>query len=283
MSRQWWFLLLVLFSASSPSQTRVELLPTQSLSAEHSAKFNRWIAESLSMVEKSLGPLPQPKLPVRLNTRFFATEPVPWGQVERDQYPVGDGLYLIVYRYAKPAQLKRDWTLYHEISHLYLPYLDYASFWLSEGFATYMQNVIMLQNRVYNRSEFIDKLSAGLARGRINTLSATGKLSDITRKMRKNRAFMRVYWTGTAFFIEMYLALQQLGTSLPALIQAFSSCCRNQVDTGKELMLKLDKLQGKVLFSTRFFKYRNRTDFPPVSSEKLHQLASFYGSKPIKD
>ena len=278
-----WFVFIFLFKPIWSQATPIQMLGIESLSEKEKTKFHLWLQHGLDAVQHTLGPLPQATLPVRLKTKWYATEPVPWGQVERGRYNTGDGLYLVVYRYAKPHQLKYDWTLYHEISHLYLPYLDSNSLWLSEGFATFMQNIVLLQNGIYDRETFIEKLSAGLKRGKNNTQSATGPLSKVTDAMRKNRAFMRVYWTGTAFFIEVDLALHRQGKSLPAIIKAFSTCCRAEVDTGKQLALTLDKASRRLqkensslVFSPLYFQYRDRVDFPNIAIESLYQLAEHY-------
>ena len=271
-------LAILFFTTSAGATARVDISGIRDLSTENQTKFNHWLSDGLSMVEHTLGPLPQRTLPVRIKTKRFATEPVPWGQVERDQHAVADGLYLVVYRNARAKQLRHDWTLYHEISHLYLPYLDYRSFWLSEGFATYIQNVIMLQNGIYSRTEFMRRLQAGLDRGRKNTLTAAGPLSDITQKMRANRAFMRVYWSGAAFFIEADLALQKQNTNLTRLIQTFNRCCRQNIETGKQLLSSMDKAQGLILLSPLYLKYRDRRDFPSISNDSIARLAEYYGS-----
>jgi len=272
-------LLLCFISFWLSANDKIQLVSNEDLSPEITAKFTNWSANTLNAVELTLGPLPQPHLPIRLKTKFFASEPVPWGQVERDKYEVGDGLYLVVYRHARARQLRQDWTLYHEISHIYLPYLDYQSFWLSEGFATYMQNVIMLQNGIYSVPEFIDKLTAGLKRGKNNTLMASGPLNQVTNKMRKNRAFMRVYWSGAAFFIEADIKLQKQGKDLPGVIRRFSACCKSKIDTGRELVNQLDKINKKLLFAPQFNKYQKRHDFPKIKAQLLYQLAEHY--KPI--
>jgi len=255
---------------------KIQLFGVDGLAPEIKSKFSNWSSETLNAVERTLGPLPQSQLPIRLKTKFLASEPVPWGQVERDKYDTGDGLYLVVYRHARPNQLKQDWTLYHEISHIYLPYLDYQSFWISEGFATYMQNVVMLQNGVYSVPQFVEKLSAGLKRGKKNTLMASGPLNQVTRDMRRNRAFMRVYWTGTAFFIEADVKLQQQGKDLTSVIRQFSSCCKSDIESGKALVKQLDKLNKKLLFTPQFYVYQEREDFPKVELQHLYQLAEYY-------
>jgi len=263
-------------SAATKVATPTQLSGTEKLTHTHQQKFKSWVDDTLALVENTLGTLPQSHLPVTLKTKSFTTEPVPWGQVERGVNQQIDGLYLVANRHAKLSQLTYDWTLYHEISHLYLPYLDYPSFWLSEGFATYMQNVIMLENQVFDRAEFIARMKSGLKRGKENTFSAQGKLSSVTYMMREKRAFKRVYWSGTAFFIEADIRLQTHGTSLIEVVGKFAHCCKGEVDSGSELVKALDKLVGHRVFVPLYYQYKDRLDFPTIESTLIYQLANYY-------
>ena len=262
--------------AASKGATSAILTGTENLSSSQQNKFQRWVDNTLVYVENTLGTLPQQQLPIRLKTKLFTNEPVPWGQVERNIDGNRDGLYLVVNRQAKASQLAYDWTLFHEISHLYLPYLDYRSFWLSEGFATYMQNVIMLENQIFNREEFITRLKSGLQRGKTNTYSAKGNLSEVTNEMRKYRAFKRVYWSGTAFFIEADIQLQKQGSSLVQVIAEFAHCCKRNVRSGRQLAKTLDQLTGDEIFLPLFMEYKDRRDFPSIATSHLYRLAQFY-------
>lgn len=269
--------------AASNAATPAILSGTENLSSKHQQKFQLWVDNTLQYVENTLGSLPQSQLPIQLKTKLFTTEPVPWGQVERDYNGINDGLYLVVNRLAPPSQLAYDWTLFHEISHLYLPYLDYRSFWLSEGFATYMQNVVMLENQVFDRDEFIARMKSGLKRGKENTFRAKGNLSAVTNDMRKYRAFKRVYWSGTAYFIEADITLQKHGKSLVDVIARFSHCCKNKVNTGRQLAKTLDRMTGQNIFLPLFLEYKDRRDFPTIDNSHIYQLAHFYRPNTLLD
>ena len=270
-------------NAASKAATSAVITGTENLHHHHRDKFQLWVDTTLLYVENTLGALPQRRLPIRLKTKLFTTEPVPWGQVERNVDGNSDGVYLVVNRQANPAQLAYDWTLFHEISHLYLPYLDYRSFWLSEGFATYMQNVVMLENQIFGREEFIERLKSGLQRGKNNTYTARGNLSSVTREMRKHRAFKRVYWSGTAYFIEADVELLKSGMSLVELISNFAHCCKQKVRSGYELAKTLDRLAEKQIFMPLYQVYKDRLDFPTIASSDLYQLAHHYRPNTLLD
>lgn len=280
-----WALLLLFSSLSLSCSTLansndISILGITDLSKEQQSTFKLWTKESRLAVENKFGPLPNRHLAIELNTKLFTREPVPWGEVRRDNYwhqrEQIDGIYLIANRHAKAQQLLNDWTLYHEISHLYLPYLDYASFWLSEGFATYAQNLVMLKSQTYSRQRFIEELRQGFQRGKLNWRQTPGSLAQVTENMREQGAFKRVYWTGTAYFLEADEKLQQVNLSLPQVIKKYVKCCIEKTSTGLNLAKALDHAAGKSIFVPLYLKYKNRDDFPQIPLEKLYQLAYFY-------
>ncbi|MBB1366233.1 hypothetical protein H5154_07475 [Pseudoalteromonas sp. SR44-5] len=226
----------------------------------------QWLNFSLEQTQATLGPLPYSNLPIYLHPRYIAFEPVPWGSVRR-----GDpgGIELHFDRFASFTQLRDDWTLYHEMAHLYLPLLPYSGFWLSEGFATYMQNIIMRDSKVITREQFIQRLSAGLERGRQQTRTKQQPLSELADDMWQQGAQQRVYWSGSAFFIEAELALQQQGQSLTQLIKRYRECCYSSKTTAKKLITTFDQLSRSAIFSTLYARYTQRTDFPDITREQL--------------
>lgn len=240
-------------------------------------KMHQWISGGIKAVELSLGKLPGRNIEVELVTKPYAKEPVPFAQVIRGK----TNKVKLQVSSAWPLQdFIDDWTLYHELSHLYIPYLDYPSFWLNEGFATYMQNVVMLKSKVIDEAAFIQKLQAGLERGRLNTISRPGKLSTVSNDMWRKRAYMRVYWSGAAFFMEMDTALLQQGNSLAAVIRQYGTCCLVADSSGQAFMKELDTIAKTTLFSTTYLRYSGRLDFPKLKAEQLAAIAQHYSEDP---
>ena len=87
--------------------------------------------------------VPREQLRVVIQRADDAREPVPWAHVIRS-HPQG------VKFYVNPdfslGRFMRDWTAAHELSHLYLPYPGQPDIWLSEGLATYYQNIIQARS-----------------------------------------------------------------------------------------------------------------------------------------
>ena len=120
-------------------------------------------------------------------------EPVPWAHVLR-----GGGVAAEFYvdRTRSLDELRRDWTATHELSHMLLPYINRGDAWLSEGFASYYQNVLRARAGMLAPEQAWNKLYRGFQRGRDGTRGRT--LAEASRSMGRDRAFMRVYWSGAA-------------------------------------------------------------------------------------
>ena len=240
-----------------------------SLTTNGQKTVSTWINQSLTKTQNTLGPLQQTTLPIYLKPQYFAFEPVPWASVKRNN---PDGLELHIDRYASLKAFTKDWTLYHELSHLYLPLLPYSGFWLSEGFASYMQNVIMRDNGVISQAQFVQRLNAGFERSRLQTKTKKQPLNELSSDMWKQRAQQRVYWTGAAFFVEADLALQKQGQNVASIIKQYQACCRTARSNARTFIKELDKLSRSSVFTTLYAKYNTRTDFPLVTKTQLSKL-----------
>ncbi|AQS40309.1 hypothetical protein Sps_05240 [Shewanella psychrophila] len=102
------------------------------LSEQQAQTVNLWITHGIDAVEQTLSPIPMDSLTIEVVRKRYAKEPVPYAQVDRGS---PTKVKLQVNANASLEDFVNDWTLYHELSHLYLPYLDTPSFWLNEGFA----------------------------------------------------------------------------------------------------------------------------------------------------
>ena len=50
-------------------------------------------------------------------------------------------------------EITNDWTAFHELSHLLIPYRGHGDLWFSEGLATYYQNIIQARAGVLSEAE----------------------------------------------------------------------------------------------------------------------------------
>jgi len=263
------FILLLSINSFKTLAVEVVIHNLNSLSSSGQRTVSTWVNQSVEKTQNTLGPLKQSTLPIYLKPQYFAFEPVPWATVKRNN---PDGLELHIDRYASLKAFTKDWTLYHELSHLYLPLFPYSGFWLSEGFASYMQNVIMRDSGIITQPQFVQRLNAGFDRARLQTKTKTQPLNKLSADMWKQRAQQRVYWTGAAFFAQADLALQKQGQTLASVIKAYQLCCRPARSNAKMFIKELDKQSRSSVFSTLYAQYNNRTDFPNITKAQINQL-----------
>lgn len=244
------------------------------LSLSHQQKIKEWISFGITANELVLGEPLQSSYQFDLKPRYFSTEAVPWARIVRG---TPDTVELHFNRYASLASLKNDWTLYHELSHLYHPLFDYSDFWLAEGLATYLQNIVMFKNNLITHDEFYTRIKAGLSRGKVNSKINSGRLSDVSENMWQLKAHQRVYWSGVAFFIEVEHALKAHNKpSLVALIKQYQHCCainsNAHTNNASDFLRELDKLSRSALFTNLYRRYRDREDFPEIADSQIKSL-----------
>ncbi|MCF2857944.1 hypothetical protein L1286_10715 [Pseudoalteromonas sp. SMS1] len=249
-------------------------------SDKYKTSIEGWLNTGHNAVVKTLGPVAQEHIPIQINVTTTAQEAVPWGEVIRGKL---DSIELRVNKFSQPETLSADWTLYHELSHLYHPLFAYPDFWLAEGFATYFQNIVMLQNGIYSQDEFIRRMRDGLARGQKSMRTYPGRLDTISSDMWRLRAYQRVYWSGVGFFIEAEHTLRKVNAkyTISELISHYQRCCRGKereghVTSAQEFVTALDNLSGHKVFNPLYQRYRRTQSFPQISNEQLKSLIHLY-------
>ena len=233
--------------------------------AERLGDMERWIDGAGRAVASLYGrfPIPSPQVIVVPTER--ASEPVPWAQVLRGGGPAA--LFFVDPRRGY-EEFRSDWTAAHELSHMLLPYVYRNDAWLSEGFASYYQNVLRARVGLLTEEEAWQKLYAGFGRGRKGTRGGT--LQQTSRGMYRQRAFMRVYWSGAAYALENDVRLR-LGDadarSLDEVLERLQACClpSSRGWSGDELVARLDELAGTERFKPLAERYLASTRFPDLS------------------
>jgi predicted metalloprotease with PDZ domain len=82
---------------------------------------------------------------------------------------------------------------------------------------------------------------------------------------------MRTYWSGTAYWLDVDLALRRSSgnrLSIDEALRRFDACCLPD-DRGwspADFVAKLDALVGSNVFVALFDAYRRRTDFPDIDA-----------------
>ncbi|MDR0184342.1 hypothetical protein [Lysobacter arvi] len=230
------------------------------------AQLQDWLAEVARAQLTAFGRYPLRSARVRIEpvgreTSRDDESPVPWGQTLRR----GDAAVLLFVRDdATPAELRADWTAIHELSHLFHPYLGRDGRWLSEGLASYYQNVLRARAGLLSPQRAWELLDAGFGRGRRESSGA-----PLVELSRRHEGTMRVYWAGAAFWLQADVALRrEHGTSLDGVLSRYSACCLT--GTGEvapaDFIAELDRLSGTTVFSSNYPRFAQSRQFPSLDA-----------------
>ena len=224
----------------------------------------QWLTRAAGAVTTLYGrfPVSQAQLVVVPSAR--GNEPVPWAYVLRGGSPAA---HFFINQRRPLAEFLTDWTAVHELSHMLLPYIRPEDAWLSEGTASYYQNVLRARAGMIPVAEAWQKLHSGFRRGMKSMPGLT--LADATDRMFRDGAFMRVYWEGAAM---MLLADQRLRSrtggaqSLDSALAQLRACCLSPETSwqARELFVKLDELTGTSVFGELYEAHVASTAFPRV-------------------
>lgn len=233
-------------------------------------KLSAWIERVARTMTLLYGryPLDQAQLlifPVGKYSSQSDASPVPWGEVKRGG---GSAVHLYVDHTRPLSELVADWTLYHEMSHMMHPYIGMEGRWLSEGMASYYQNVLMARGGVLSERRAWQKLHNGFGRG-IGETRKGRRLREVSDNMYRNRQYMRVYWSGAAIAMlaDVRLRMSDQG-SLDEALSRFRDCClpSSRTWTSLEFMQKLDELMETDIFVKLHNRYIDSDEFPDVHS-----------------
>ncbi len=207
---------------------------------------------------------------------------VPWGQVNRGG---GQGVLFVVNANKSEQQLFTDWTAAHEFSHLLTPYTPNDR-WLSEGFASYHQNISRLRAGLLDEVTAWSKLVAGFERGQKSAAKSTAP----TLKKANRQHNMQMYWGGAVIALKADVALQQATDGKMNLSQALAGlqdCC---LGTGKgwsakQLFTELDRISQTDVFMTLYQQEVLRESYPEYQSvlQKLGINKSYSGEVNLND
>ena len=228
-------------------------------------KLRDWIQESAAAVAAVHGEFPRSQPQVLVVNIGRQREPVPWAQVQRGG---GVAAHFYVDASRSSREFRDDWTATHEFAHMLLPYVSSGDRWLSEGLASYYQNILRARDGRLSEESAWRKLNAGFRRG-IRDTDRGMSLAEVSRRMRSEGAFMRVYWSGAAVMLlaDVRLRARSEGQqSLDTALAALRECCFANGHTwrARELFRKLDQLTGTDIFTDLYAEHARSEDFPDI-------------------
>jgi hypothetical protein len=233
---------------------------------------HRWLQTVAGDMLTVYGELPKNRIRITIERSKHRSGPVPWGQVKRNN---PTEVLLVINPDAGYAALLDDWTAFHELSHLLIPYQGYDNIWLSEGLATYYQNLVQARSGRFDNKEMWRRIVAGFERGQQQTQWRQYSLTEVSNQMRENRQFMRIHWSGVLYWLTADVELRKTRhTSLDQALKQLRTCCMRQELSAREITQKLDFLNGTSLFFPLFKQY-SKSHYMPEYTPLLNQLGVY--------
>lgn len=232
--------------------------------AEQREMLRSWLAAVGRAVTLVHGSLPRERMRMELTKYGSSGAAVPFGRVKRNE---PQGVEFFVNPTRPLHEFVEDWTAYHELSHLFIPYPGVPDIWFSEGLASYYQNVLQFRAGLLTEQQTWQKLYEGFERGRNDDRDGELTLGELSPRMRRKGAFMRVYWSGALYFLEADLALRARGNAsmtVDDVLKAFGECClhRDRRWNGMSLAAEFDRIAGDDLFTKMFARYEASHGIP---------------------
>jgi hypothetical protein len=259
------FALLVLLSTATAqantdslhqADQRIDIEYLFPLDSTKRKQLHRWLRQVSSALLSVYGAWPKDRFNITVKHGAGSGSPVPWGEVNRGN---PDEVLLVVNTKADIREIMADWTAYHEVSHLLIPYVGAGDGWLSEGLATYYQNIIQARAGVLSETELWHKLASGFERGRQEKRWSQNDLAEISDNMGKYRSYMRVHWSGVHYWLTADITLRRQSNNkitLDKLLERLKSCCQHKSMSAIEIVEQLDQLAGMNIFLPLFLDYR---------------------------
>lgn len=233
-----------------------------------------WINSTAEGVELVYGRFPNPDakivvIPTTENS-WGSDSAVIFGRVTRRD---GETVELFVNPERPIAEFYEDWTATHEFSHLMLPLLSQRYRWISEGFASYYQNVLMSRSGRYTPEMAWQRLIEGFERGRDSRPELSLNEAAVSGI---RHARMKVYWSGAAVALLADIELRKRSDgkeSLDTVLGQLQACClpSRRRWSGPRLFRKLDSFLDTPVFMPLYSKYANEAGFPDLAAA-LHDL-----------
>ena len=224
----------------------------------------RWLGRAVQATASAGDRFPREHVHFIVAPRQDQENDLVFGMVRRGG---GSSVLLLSSPDATLEQLEADWVAVHELSHLWLPPLSSKDRWISEGVATYLQEVLRARCGLQSSERAWTRLREGFERGR---RSGTGRrLVSESRNMNRTGAYHRVYWAGAAFALEADVRLRKSSNGQMTLLRAISDAqhvwgAQALPVEAAVLLQALQEASGADFIEELGEKYAASSDFPSI-------------------
>jgi hypothetical protein len=244
-------LLMHAFRVISVTQDQFQVHGLSTFKNEQAKILENWLTKGVNATRDTLGVYPTP-LALHLYPRK-SNQPVPWAYTRRD----GEGsVHLHVDVRFGLTKFVEDWTIYHELAHMALPYLGEEYRWFSEGFASFMQYQIMAQAGLLKGK--LDEQYRAKISPHLRWFDSDLTAASIATRLMDNQQYPAAYWGATYFFMTAdQLLIKRHNTTLTELISHYQDCCRTSDNNLSDVVDSLDAILDDPFFSHLLKQYEN--------------------------
>lgn len=211
-----------------------------SFSESEKQKLEEWLNTTVNAAQNLLGKYPF-ELHLYLHRSDNSGEPVPWANTERSEK---QGVHFHVDPDYPLQSFLHDWTAPHEISHLAIPFVGKSNSWFAEGFATYMQNEILLAMGECTQKDIDLKYEEKINNARPYYM-VDEPYAEVAKGLRKTHHYPEMYWGAALFFVQLNdRFINDHQTSLSKVLQDYQSCCRLNDKSIQGVLESFDTITG---------------------------------------
>jgi hypothetical protein len=245
---------------TTEGDVRIEAARLDGALAIDDAALLRWLRSAIGAASQSASGLPHKQLSALVVPSGEGTTPVPFGMVARGG---AASVLLLVGASAREDELVRDWVLPHELSHLLLPFVEREHAWLSEGLATYYQELVRARAGLVSERDTWQHIRDALTSAASESTDAS--VVRESARMHLTRSYTRVYWGGAAYWLGVDVALRTHSAGHASLDDVLAALraegALHDVWRARELIARLDALTGTTIFASAWAEAEARA-FP---------------------
>ena len=243
----------------------IELAVLPGLAPQTRGHLRAWVEAQAKAAAQLDGRFPVERLLLVVIPSRPASSPVGFARVTRGG---GVSIAALVRRDAQLDDLLRDWVLVHEFTHLRHPFVSRGDAWLSEGLATYYQEVLRVRAGLRSAEQAFARLHRGVRQGRF---PAGSSLTSESAAMYRTGNFASVYWGGAAFALLADVELRRRSQgrlSLDHVLREIGDCCAgaSRAWPARKLLERMDEVAGLEVFAPLAQRYAQQGGVPQLDS-----------------